>query len=298
MARRGVRRRVLVAQPSPTLQMLIRMTLGAADLAVECVSDGRSALTAARDDPPALVVVDSGLPGLDGFALAEALRGDPGTASTPILLIQPDWERPDMERMLHVGIQDVLTRPFEQHDLLERVRGLLGRPREATVEVDAATEIERDRTDTPLWRPARTVDGPPEASRATGRPRLPTAPGGDRPIEDLVARAVEERLPALVERAVAERVDALVERRLEAAVDAAVERALPDALAAAQKGLGQGDGGAVEAAATEELRRELSERTRELLGPIAEPVVWKVVPELAEDLIREEIRRLTEEGDA
>ena len=120
--------RVLVAQASHTLQLLIRVTLNAERLDVSCIADGREALAEARREPPTLVIADADLPGIDGYALAEKLGQDPATAAVPVLLLVADWDGPDAERVSHAGIADVLPRPFEQHDLLARVRALLGSP--------------------------------------------------------------------------------------------------------------------------------------------------------------------------
>ena len=256
----GGRRRVLVAQPSPTLQTLIRMTLSAEDLSVECVADGRRALEVARASPPDLVVADSALPGLDGYALAEALRADPATAAARVLLLVPDYQAPDVERMLHVGVSDALTRPFEQHALRQRVRGLLGPP------------------------PARLPDKPPVPAAAPATSSAAVA--------ELVEEAVAARLPGLVEAAVARAIDRAVERLASDALDRAVAQMLGEAPSIA---LGPKAEAALQAASREVVEAALAARGRQLLGPVIEPIVWKVVPALAEDLLREEIRRLTEE---
>ena len=86
-------------------------------------------------------------------------------------------------------------------------------------------------------------------------------------------------------------------------IEAMIERAVKEALLALMsdpaKELGDRVEAALQAAAQEETRRTLDTRAAELLGPtlrpLLEPIVWKVVPELAEDMLREEIRRLTEE---
>lgn len=196
-----MRRRVLVAQPSPTLQMLIRMTLAAEDLAVECVGDGRSALDSASLSPvPALVIADSALPGLDGYALAEALHRGDATASVPVLLLVPDWERPDVERMLHAGIQDALSKPFEQHALLERVRGLLG-------PVDGAAAAESEAAPAPATGPPASAVVDAEQLEALAGPAL------DAAVAEVVERiAVELRTQA--------------QQTLDASVAATVERVL------------------------------------------------------------------------
>ncbi len=245
------------------------MTLSADGLSVECVADGRAALNAARADPPALLIADATLPGIDGYGLAEALLGEPQTTGTMVLLLTPDYAPPDLPRMMHVGIHDALTRPFEQHALLERVRGPSG---------TAPAPEEPRRTPT-------TADRAPAAT--------PTSISAAE-LETLVERAVRAQLPALVEAALAEAVSRLTEAAVAAAVDDAVANALRDPTSIA---LGPRADAAIQAAAREVVQEAVAERGHELIGPAIEPVVWRAVPAVAEDLVREEIRRLTQEDE-
>lgn len=271
-----MKRRVLVAQPSPTLQMLIRLTLSADDLLVECVGDGRAAVRSAREEAPALLIVDAALPGIDGVGVAEVLFADGGGRGAPVLLIVPDYERPDAARLAEVGVVDVLARPFEQHDLLARVRAILGPP-PAQPAVSA----------TPPSPAAVSPHGTPPAPVAQ-RSGAPAAAAG------LDEAAIAEHLEALVARAVDARLEALVGPALSDALDEALSRVVPHAVARMHNELGRRTEAALQAAADETVRGLLDKRARELLIGLIEPIAWKVVPELAEDIIREEIRRLTE----
>lgn len=252
--------RVLVGQASHTLQLLIRMTLSPEHLEVTCMGDGRDVLADAQRLPPHLVIADSDLPGLDGYSLAEQLGQNPSTAAVPVLLLVADWDGPDVDRVAHAGIADVLPKPFEQHDLLERVRALLGR--------DA-------------------TPSPPATSESAPRPTLQPLPVAAQPsaseFQEMVARELQ----------------ALVLPRVEAMIEGAVRDAVTALFTDPSKELGDRVAAALQAAAQDETRRTLDTRAAELLGPtltpLLEPIVWKVVPELAEDMLREEIRRLTEE---
>jgi CheY-like chemotaxis protein len=271
-----MKRRVLVAQPSPTLQMLIRLTLSADDLLVECVGDGRAAVRSAREEAPALLIVDAALPGIDGVGVAEVLFADGGGRGAPVLLIVPDYERPDAARLAEVGVVDVLARPFEQHDLLARVRAILGPP---------------------PAQPAVSATPPsPAAVSPHGTPPAPVAQRSGAPAAaaSLDEAAIAEHLEALVARAVDARLEALVGPALSDALDEALSRVVPHAVARMHNELGRRAEAALQAAADETVRGLLDKRARELLIGLIEPIAWKVVPELAEDIIREEIRRLTE----
>lgn len=269
--------RVLVAEPSRTLTTLIRLTLAVDPLELEFVADGHDALTRARQLRPELLIADAGLPGLDGYALAAAIHANPGLEELPVLLTIADYEEPDADRMEHAGIHDVLTKPFERFVLLERVRALIG----------SRTGAASPRRG-PGPGPARVAAGP-----SAGLTQLEV----ESIVEQTVARYLDQSVPALLEHIVGMRLDSLVEARLseavatlsapllEAAVDSAVARSLPDVLEHAAYGLGP------------QVEEALAARLPELLGKRVEKVVWKIVPEMAEDLIREEITRLTAELD-
>ena len=236
------------------------MTLSAEHLKVKCVSDGRDALAEAQARPPRLLIADAELPGMDGYALAEALGAGARGTSIPVLLLVADWDGPDAERVAHCGIADVLPKPFEQHDLLERVRALLGTDEKSAPEAES----------------------PPPEDLPPATPNTPLLPPSGE-LQDLVARELQ----------------ALVLPRVEAMIERAVKEALLALMSDPAKELGDRVEAALQAAAQEETRRTLDTRAAELLGPtlrpLLEPIVWKVVPELAEDMLREEIRRLTEE---
>jgi PAS domain S-box-containing protein len=98
---------------------------------VQLVGDGRSALDAARADPPDLVLSDVMLPDLDGIALVRALRADPGTAAVPVVLLSARADQQAAMDGLAAGADDYLVKPFIATELLARLNGhlRLGRAR-------------------------------------------------------------------------------------------------------------------------------------------------------------------------
>jgi DNA-binding response OmpR family regulator len=276
-----VKNRVLVAERSPTLQRLITVTLGEEEVTSACFGDGASALTDLRAQVPALLIVDASLPGVDGYELAAALRASDGGEEVPILLVLNDHEAPDLERMTALGIHDVLSKPFEQHDLRERVRGLLGLQSPApTTSADDAGAYKRPM---PAARRQAATQSAPEAPL--------TLEGDD--LEAAVTRAVEARIHAVVQRALVEALGAIAAAPLEKAIDKAIADALPGVLAESTFDLGQEARAALQAAARAAVEARFEDGGKEILGPLVEPIAWKVVPELAEQHIENEIRRLT-----
>lgn len=259
--------RVLVAERSPTLQRLITVTLGEEEVTSACFGDGGSALQDLRKSIPALLIVDASLSGVDGYELAAVLRGLDGGTHVPILLVLNDHEAPDLERMTQLGIHDVLSKPFEQHDLRERVRGLLGLQALRPMEVDEASSGSRAIHD---------------AVELTGDA-----------LEKAVAQAVEIRIHEVVRSALVGVLGALAEAPLREAIDRAIADALPGVLAESTFDLGQEARVALQAAARAAIDARFEDGGREMLSSLVEPIAWKVVPELAEQHIEDEIRRLT-----
>lgn len=89
---------------------------------VRTVADGPAALAAARAQPPDLILADVIMPGLDGFALITALRGDPQTQALPVILLSARAGDEATVEGLEAGADDYLIKPFSVRELLARVQ--------------------------------------------------------------------------------------------------------------------------------------------------------------------------------
>jgi two-component system sensor histidine kinase/response regulator len=87
--------------------------------------DGIQALHLAEETSPDLVLLDIMLPGLDGFQVCERLKKNPKTMYIPVIMITALKELKDKIRSLEVGADDFITKPFENVELLARVKSLL-----------------------------------------------------------------------------------------------------------------------------------------------------------------------------
>jgi DNA-binding response OmpR family regulator len=105
--------------------------------------DGSAALASARGDRPDLVVLDLGLPGMDGLDVARELRR---TSTTPIVMLTARGEETDRIVGLELGADDYLVKPFSPKELVARVRAVLRRTSGATAraEVLRAADVEVD----------------------------------------------------------------------------------------------------------------------------------------------------------
>jgi two-component system, OmpR family, response regulator MprA len=116
---------VLVVEDDRPIRRMLERTLAAEGYRVSGVGDGGAALAAVERSAPDLVVLDVGLPGLDGLAVCRRLR-DKGLA-LPILVLTARDAVIDRVAGLDAGADDYLVKPFAPEELLARVRALLRR---------------------------------------------------------------------------------------------------------------------------------------------------------------------------
>lgn len=117
--------RILLVEDQDDLAEALALNLDHLGYAVECVRDGRHALLAARARPPHLVLLDLGLPRLDGFGVLEQLRA--GGIWCPVLILTARSAAADKVEGFRLGADDYVTKPFTLAELLGRVRALLRR---------------------------------------------------------------------------------------------------------------------------------------------------------------------------
>jgi signal transduction histidine kinase len=117
----GVRPQILLADDNADMREYVRRLL-AERYEVLAVADGLTALAAAREKPPSLVLTDIMMPGLDGFGLLRQLRASPATQSIPVILLSARAGEESAVEGLNAGADDYLTKPFSAQELMARVR--------------------------------------------------------------------------------------------------------------------------------------------------------------------------------
>jgi len=120
----GDRPKVVLADDNADMRDYVRRLLST-DYQVTAVADGAEALRITAEQKPDLVITDVMMPRLDGFGLLKALREDPGTASTPIIMLSARAGEEARVEGLQAGADDYLTKPFSARELLARVAGTL-----------------------------------------------------------------------------------------------------------------------------------------------------------------------------
>jgi len=127
-----VGKRVLVVEDSAVIQRLISVCLRPAGLEVETRSDGPSGLEAALDTNPDLVILDVGLPRMDGWEVLERIRSDARTRAMKVLVLTAHAQEETRERADRGGADAFLTKPFRPDDLRGVSMDLLTEPAAAT----------------------------------------------------------------------------------------------------------------------------------------------------------------------
>jgi signal transduction histidine kinase len=115
------RHRILWADDNADMRDYVRRLL-ADRYEVLAAPDGLTALTAAREKCPDLVLTDIMMPGLDGFGLLRALRADPRTRTLPVILLSARAGQDSAVEGLVAGADDYLVKPFSAQELLARVQ--------------------------------------------------------------------------------------------------------------------------------------------------------------------------------
>jgi len=116
--------RVLVVEDDSEIADVLRRTLRGEGHEVRIAGDGEEALVAAAEFVPDLVILDLGLPKIDGVEVLRRLRSD---GDVPILVLTARSELEDRVEGLDGGADDYLVKPFERQELLARMRALMRR---------------------------------------------------------------------------------------------------------------------------------------------------------------------------
>ena len=298
--------KILVAEDSVTMRKVLEMTFAGENAEIMTVDSCERALEVARDLHPDLILADLSMNGLDGYGIAESVKNDPSLGGVPVIVMASQQRPYDEAQGQSCGVADFVTKPFDTQVLIDKAnqhgggarapmpsdRASMsmsmptGRPNPVvTISSVPADEFSSYPADGFASSPAAAAGGPPPLPPL---PPLPSAPIGSEPSHE-----AEFTTPAPASEPV----------YLQSKSPASMSSHAPAAPAASSYAPSNGDG---DGDASLQLDPSLGARLAELglneaqvegvlrlSAEVVERVVWEVVPELAETLIREEIRRLT-----
>jgi CheY-like chemotaxis protein len=122
---------VLIVEDSPSVRRLIEVSVRPLGATILTAEDGLSGLAMARAELPDVILLDIGLPGIDGWEVLRELRADPATAEIAVIIVtahaQPEVAAAAEQR----GADGFITKPFRPGHLREEILTCLGRDAEA-----------------------------------------------------------------------------------------------------------------------------------------------------------------------
>ncbi len=278
--------KILVADDSATMRRVLEMTFAGEDATVTTVDTAEAALAKAAELSPDLIFADASLSGVDGYELAKRIKADPRLSKIAVVVMASQQAPYDDARGRASSVDDHISKPFDTQSVIDRVGQVLSRQRSSSSTAEAKPVA------APAARPAPPAPVAAAANAASAAPRVPqgTRMGvGAVPLQPSAAKsAVAAPIPALRPQGAPPLAAPAAAAKPMAPPPAAAARPAPAAVAAATQELG----GKLAALG---LTREQIEGVLALSREVVEQVVWEVVPELAETLIKEEIKRLTAE---
>ena len=144
-----MKKRILVADDSLTIQKVVELTFADTDYRLTCVGNGRLALEKVREEPPDLILADVVMPEKNGYEVCEEIKKNPATAAIPVILLAGTFEPFDRDRAAGLGCDAIISKPFDSRELYRKV--------EALVSARPATSAPAGKVEAP---PAPVATGP------------------------------------------------------------------------------------------------------------------------------------------
>jgi len=117
--------KILDIDDSPTVQRLIEMILSSQGYQVVLASDGEEGIVKAREERPAVILVDFVMPKMNGFQVCKTLKEDPEFRDTPIILVTSKGDKVGSKFVDVLGITEYFTKPFQPEELLAKIREVI-----------------------------------------------------------------------------------------------------------------------------------------------------------------------------
>ncbi len=279
--------KILAVDDSATMRRIYEMTFAGQDgFEVVTVDTGDAAVRHALERGADLVLADASMSGTSGYDVAKALRDTGPGANIPIVLLASQQAPFDAERARASGIDDHILKPFDTQSLIDKARDVMGRrgagrapsaPAAPRPVAAAAPMVARPASASPPSAVGGSIAAPrPAATRSTASFGAPA--GAKPPVAVPPSAIVGARAPVAAPIALTARKPA--EPAAAPAPVSAAAAAASNEMAGKLSGMG--------------LSPEQVQGVLSLSREVIERVVWEVVPDMAEQIIRAEIRRLTQ----
>lgn len=121
--------RILIAEDEPFIVESLSFLLQREGFDVQAVADGEEALQAVARSRPDLLILDAMIPSASGFEVLARLRREPHFKSLPVMVLTAKGQAVDRQRMMDLGADDFVTKPYGNKELVRRVHALLKQAR-------------------------------------------------------------------------------------------------------------------------------------------------------------------------
>ncbi|MBC7228309.1 MAG: response regulator [Thermoflexales bacterium] len=119
--------RILVAEDEKDIRELIAFTLRFAGFDVLLATNGAEAVEVAEAEKPDLVILDVRMPKMSGYEACRRLKGNPQTASLPVVFLSAKGQDSEIQQGLESGAEEYILKPFAPDELIQQVRDILNR---------------------------------------------------------------------------------------------------------------------------------------------------------------------------
>jgi len=134
--------KILLADDSITIQKVIGIIFGGEDYSLTVVDNGKAALEKALEIDPDILLIDALMPGMSGYEVCEQIRATPSLAAKPILFLTGSFEPFDETKAKNCGADDFIAKPFESQQIIAKVTELCERAALRSAEAAKVVEVE------------------------------------------------------------------------------------------------------------------------------------------------------------
>jgi CheY-like chemotaxis protein len=297
--------KILAIDDSKTMRLAIKISFAAEDAEVTAVSKGSEAVVRAKQMGADIVLVDAVLAGGEpsGYDVCQQLKADGATAKVPVLVLVSNQTGPDVAKLKSCGADGWVAKPFETQELIDKVSEVLakaGKPMTTQPPVPAthaaatasAAAPQPVATITPPAAATKPVVTIPAAAQAAPAASTKTTPRAPQPLGTPVAEPVRTVVATAPERSTSTATPLRITPPPGGDGEAGIPIAIPIPFTSADaptpgilERLRRAQG------ATAGLDPRVAEALVALSREVLEAAVWEVVPELAEQILREEARK-------
>ena len=121
-----MRKKILIVDDEPHILMLLQDNLEMADYEVVSASDGLEALEQVKQTSPDIIILDVGMPKMNGWDVCETLKKSPETQHIPVIFLTAFAQNADRKRGLALGAAKFITKPFHPDHIVEAIQEVLG----------------------------------------------------------------------------------------------------------------------------------------------------------------------------